>query len=520
MGPSSIASPPPLWPADRRYGVPAGVLALAVLALGLLLGSYHELGGYGVENDFYAYFWPGAQDLLAGQPMLNPRAGPGFSVLLAGASFVCGDLFLFGKLLAATSVAAAGWFTFLLVRSFVRADVALLAQAFTYAIVFRYSVVVCNDLLVVALGTASLYWLLRRQQPTLGDAALAGLLAGIACGIRYPSVALFATAAFALWVAPPPATTLRQRLWASLAYALPALAGSVPAWAAQELGLSGKKESKSYAFVALDIYAAPTDRLSPTHLEEMETRFSSMWDVFTRDPRRVLQHYSTDIHDDAVRVLTDSVTLPAGLFVGAGLLLWLLAGMADRRRGAALLVCALLHFGILVLVPYQARYGYPLVPTIAALVASALCYRFPGGGTTLWHRWLPRALVVLTLLPPIAMSVLKTREYLTTEPVELLAARDVVRALAKPGDRMIARKNHLPQISGLGFVFPRTNVDLDAFLAWARDDVQARFLLVGDQEVLANGKLAALRDDRVAPPGLRLIWQHEAPRQRLFELTR
>ena len=140
--------------------------------------------------------------------------------------------------------------------------------------------------------------------------------------------------------------------------------------------------------------------------------------------------------------------------------------------------------------------------------------------TTLWHRWIPRALVVLTLAPPTALSVIKTREYLTTEPVELLAADDVVRALAEPGDRMIARKNHLPQISGLGFVFPKTSVELDDFLQWARDDVRARFLLVGDQEVLANGKLAALRDDRVTPPGLRLIWQHEAPRQRLFEFTR
>ncbi len=521
MPQASASELPPIWPADARHGVAAGLLALAILALGLVLGHFHELGGYMVENDFYGQFYPAAQAVLHGEPMANPRSGPGYPLLLAAGSWLTHDLFFFGKVVASVSLAASGWLTFLVVRAFSTATAGIIAQCFVYAILGRYCCVVGNDLPFVALATASLFFLLRRQQTSGLDALLAGTFAGLAMALRYPGVALIPTAIVALWLWPPPATTGRRRLLTGALFALTAIVCSVPSWGAATLGLTTAKESKAYAFVALDIYADKNDRLSQTHLDDMEVRFSSMADVFTRDPRRVLSHYSTDIYEDAVRVAADSVTLPAVFFVGAGLLLWLAMGAADRRRAASFLVFPLFTFGIVALVPYQARYGYPMVPAAAGLIGAAFAHRWTTAAAheASWRiaQRVRRCCLWLAFLPPLAMTTIKLREYVTSEPIELLTGGAALRPLVRPGDRMIARKSHLPHLAGAQFVFSKQNLALPEFLAWAKDEAKARFLLVGQWEVNTNGALRPLLAGD-APQGLRVVWQHESPRQVVYEI--
>jgi len=507
---------------DRKHGALALLIFAAVLALGLLLGRYHELGGYLVENDYYGQYYPAARAILDGQPMMNPRSGPGYPLLLAGGTLLGFDTFTFGKAVASVALAAAGWFTFLTVRALTGAAAGLVAQLFVYAILFRYGVIVGNDLPFVALATAALHFLLRRARPRAVDLLAAGALAGLAMSLRYPGVALLPPVLAALWLWPAPGTTFGHRLRASLLFALPALAGSAPSWAAPQLGLSQGKESKAYAFVALDVYADPQDRLSQTHLDEMEVRFTSMWDVLSRDPRRVVAHYAVDFVDDAVQMARDSVTLPAVFFVGAGLLLWFATGSADRRRASSYLLFPLTTFGIVALVPYQARYGYPLVPAAAALLATALVHpwaRADGGPREARLARRVRALCLgLCFLPPIAMSAVKLREYLTTEPIELLEGAAALRPLVRQGDAMIARKAHLPHLVGAVARFPKQNVDLDGFLAWAREEVRARFLLVGEWEGRTNGALRPLIAGD-PPPGLRLVWRHASPPHSVYEIV-
>ena len=120
-----------------------------------MLGRYHELGGYLVENDYYGQYYPAARAILDGQPMMNPRSGPGYPLLLAGGTLLGFDTFTFGKAVASVALAAAGWFTFLTVRALTGAAAGLVAQLFVYAILFRYGVIVGNDLPFVALAFGS-----------------------------------------------------------------------------------------------------------------------------------------------------------------------------------------------------------------------------------------------------------------------------------------------------------------------------------------------------------------------------
>jgi hypothetical protein len=201
------------------------------------------------------------------------------------------------------------------------------------------------------------------------------------------------------------------------------------------------------------------------------------------------------------------------LFLGAGLLLWFVAKTADRRRAACYLAFAAVTFAIVALVPYQARYCYPLVPAAAALLGAAFAHRFAAGaGAAL----LQAVVLALCFLPPLAMTTVKLREYLTTEPLELLAAAEVIEPLVVQGDAMIARKAHLPHLVGATARFPRQNLELVEFLAWARQD-RIRFLLVGEWEGRTNGALRPLIRGE-PPPGLRLLWRHESPPHSVYEI--
>ncbi len=516
----TTASAPPSWSVDRRFGLVALLLTLAVGALGWWLNTFHELGGYGVESDLYYQFFPAAQDILAGKPVANPRSGPGYPLLLAAGSLLVPDMFEFGKHVAVATLALSGLFTFLCVRAFASAGTALLAQALLYATLFRYSVVVSNDMVFVTLATASLALVLRAQAPGVPGLLLGGLFAGLAMTVRYPGIALIAAVAGWLLLWPLPGTAFTRRARNLALFLVPAIVGSAPSWAAPQLGLSDKKDSKTYALVAADCYGTPTERLSPVHIANMETEFSSMWEVFTRDPKRVAKFYAQDYYDDAFLILKDSVTFPALLFAGAGLLLWFAGGWSDRRRALTFLTFPALLYGIVALVPYQARYGYPLVPATAALVAAALCHRWGAdGGTqeTSLARRVRLLCAAAVFFVPMAMSAWKTREYLTSEPVELFEAAAALKPLAKDGDRLIARKPHINHVTGLPNEFPKVDVDLAGFLTWARTEAKARFLLVGPNEVYTNSALAPLQKGET-PAGATIVWRHEASKQVLYDL--
>lgn len=516
----TTAAASPSWSVDRRFGFVSFLVAVGIAGLGWWLSTFHELGGYGVEVDFYYQFHPAAQDILAGRPVANPRSGPGYPLLLAAGSYLTPDLFEFGKWVAVAAVALSGWFTFLCVRAFASAGTALVAQALLYATLFRYSVVVSNDMVFVALATGALACALRSQTPGVLGLILGGLLAGLAMTVRYPGIALIAALAGWLVFWPVAGTAWSRRARNLALFLVPALLGSAPSWASTQLGLSDKKESKTYALVAADCYGTPSERLSPVHIAKMETEFSSMWEVFTREPKRVAKFYAQDYYDDALMILKDSVTLPAFLFAGAGLLLWFAGGWADRRRAFAFLAYPLLMYGIVALVPYQARYGYPLVPATAALVAAALCHRWGAdGGTeeTSLARRVRLLCAAAVFFVPMAMSAWKTREYLTSEPVELFAAADALKPIANPGDRLIARKPNLNYLASLPNEFPKVHVDLATFLKWAKEEAKARFLLVGDWEVYTNSALAPLQKGE-APAGASIVWRHEATKQVLYDL--
>jgi hypothetical protein len=496
-------------PYDRR----ALVLALVQLALGLVWGAFHEVGGYVTEADFYGMYGPGAHALAAGEPYVYLRSGPGLSAVLAVLALGGLEPFVAAKGVAALSLAGLALAAYFVASRCTPPACALALQALVYVVLQRFAFVAGNDVPSAALCWAALAVLARRERPGPLAAGVAGLFAGAAFVTRYSGLALLVAVTLALALVRP--WRGAERVRALAAFSAGALLAMAPWLVASQRWFGQPLNNRAYGLVALELYG-PADRYDQHALEAMDARFHSVSEVLLHDPAHTLRYYARDFLEDASQLLQDVVHFPAYLAVGLGIVL--LCGAPPRRRWLLALTALFtaLGFASTALVPYQARYFYALVPALLWPVAAAFTLPWtPLAGRELRTPRLATAAACVLVLA--AGSAYKTHEYLTTEPVELLAASEALAASARPGDTLLARKPHLGYLAGGLETRGVPGGDVERVLAHARAQ-GTRFLYVGPFELRQNPRLAPLATGADVPPGLRLLHRHDAPDACLYAL--
>jgi hypothetical protein len=504
-------------PEHRTLGhrsLAAGLLSIQIV-LGLLAGLFHEVGGYDTpEADFYGGYALEAQRLVEGLSFRMTRSGPGYSALLALAGTICGDLFIAAKIIAAIGVAAIGWFSYAIAARAIDPKTGVLLQVLVYIALFRYSFVAGNDIPTAALSLGALYYLLKQEDPSLLNLAVSGMLAGLAAVTRFSAVAVLASCiAAVLFVLPRPGRVRSRFL--NLGLLLCGAALPLGAWVTMNMKWHGTPvHSKAYALIALDAYGAEGAKVSQSHLAAMEDRFSSMWDVLSHDPSRLIAYYPLDVYSDMHQLLGDVVTFPAYILIGVGVyVLWF--NIKARRTLWVLLIYAALAFSVVVLAPYQARYHYPIAPVLCLPVAAAVASTNPAWGSLSKLRI---SLGMLAIAVLAVVSAIKTREYLTSEPLEILRTGEVLRANASPGDTILLRKPHLAYLGGIEPDFRLADPEGGSLMNWLREGSKARFLYVGPLEVQVNPALAPLATAKNVPPGFQLMHQTESPPSALYKI--
>ena len=94
--------------------------ALALIILFFLtlivISNFHEIGGYGVESDFYGGYAQNVQDMLAGGRYFDADHGPGYIFFLIFFHLIFGDTFTAGKFLTIISSVLFAYFSFTVLR--------------------------------------------------------------------------------------------------------------------------------------------------------------------------------------------------------------------------------------------------------------------------------------------------------------------------------------------------------------------------------------------------------------------
>jgi tetratricopeptide (TPR) repeat protein len=486
--------------ATRLAWALAAILAAALLAVAL---GPHRIGDYSTETDFYGAYADGARMIQRGvmDPTRYGVVGPGYEVALALTGFVARDLFLAAELLSVATTVACLLLWFHLLRRRADAFLALLAVAFMAANphYFRFGYSASTDALALALQAGALVLLLAGSGAR--SAALAGLLAAAAFLTRYTAIVLLpvgviATAFGGRASAPAPAAATSRRAEAlafALGFVLP-----VGAWLAYTLSQGGGFAFQLHHNLAYEVFARARGIGWDAYQRDLQPGFGTLWDVIARDPAAVARALSVNcfshLRDDARLLLG----WPTAACAALGLLL--AARRGALARGWPVALAGVLVFLAFVPVFHSERYSLALLPFYAA--AAAACFASPRFAFVLGGRFrLKPLLAAVPLVLAIIASVDLQRRILAQQPTEALAAADALRPLARPGDRVIARKPHVAHLAGVGAVgFPFAGSLADLAAVARREN--ARWLFYGFPEAEARPALRHLLDPSGEVPGL------------------
>ncbi len=512
-------------PDPRVYDLLAalGALAFAAVAIGIVAGP-HRVGDYMTETDFYGAYAQGARLVQHGRldPSRYGVIGPGYEVALALAGSIVLNLFLAAELLSVASAITVLVVWHALLRRRAGAAVACVAVLVlaTNGTFLRHAYSVTTDTFAIALEALALLALLGGRRPAPGAAmprmsratvpdvsatgapgpdarrmAMAGLVAACAFLTRYNAVVLLPAGAITILAGGCGAA---RRARAAIAFAAGFIA-PVLAWILYSRAHGGSFALQLHHNIAYEVYAHARGIPWDDYQRKLQPLFHNLWDVLARDPGAVAARVAFNFVDhprlDALRLLTWPVALAT---------LWGLVRFARESAWRPLWPVALtggLLFLSLVPVFYGERYSLALLPMYATfagvgLAPGVLAARF-GTRRIALEPWLAG----LALLVAGSASAAVQRNVMNQLPTEVLAAADTLRSLARPGDRVIARKGHIAFHAGVEPV-PFPFADSLAALAGYAAANRARWIWFSWPEAETRPALAFLLDTAAVVPGL------------------
>lgn len=495
--------------AGFRFGPLCDALALAVVVafaacvIAVNLGP-HRVGGLDAETDFYGGYAPAAADLLHGRllmsggrlPSVYGFVGPLYPALLALATLLVRGEFPAALLLSCAAAIA----TLLLWRSLLRrhlgpaAGLAVVVLLATNGVFFRQAYWVTTDAVAVALQSLAL-WLLLSGRGERHMAFAAGAAAALAFLTRYTSAWLLPAGIVALAsIGQAPGRRALATRWAAFLGGFAALA--LP-WIAFARAHGGSVQF--HQLLLFDLYSTREGMNWDDFLAKVWPRYMDHpWRIYEVDPGGLIRHLAGNL---VAHVKEDTQRLTGAPLMVAAAVGVLVA--AVRRDRFALLIAQAAAWSYLALVPagYNDRYALAVLPGYTALAAFAIA------GVPAWR---PRArwLQVASALALVAIGVHAARAsvrlqatVLEQQPLEALECARVLRTLARPGDRVIARKPHTGWLAGIGTEPYPASDDL-ASLADAAQHGRARWLYLSASEALLRPRTSFLLDTTAVVPGL------------------
>jgi len=101
---------------DYKY-LPVVFAILYLIILSFLSFTFHKIGDYGVETDFYQSYVPAAQEFLKGNILIDAFRGPLYQIVLGVFAFVVGEYLKAGMIINLLSASAVIFFTMSIVKN-------------------------------------------------------------------------------------------------------------------------------------------------------------------------------------------------------------------------------------------------------------------------------------------------------------------------------------------------------------------------------------------------------------------
>jgi Dolichyl-phosphate-mannose-protein mannosyltransferase len=500
-----------------RFGIFfAGIYGFLMLFIGL---TYHTVGDYNVETDFFWSYVPEAKQILLGEITIDGFRGPGYSILLALINIFARNYFIAGIILSTIAATVAIGISFYLIKSLLGTDKALFVSLLlaVNSLFIQYTYTAGTDMVFNAVMMASVFFFFRFENGKYINIIISAVIAGGAYLVRYNGiVAIVGFIVGVLFV------NVFHRPWKERIKISLILAGTfflvISPYGFYCYAQKGSFfYTENYLNIAREMYR---DKLSHEQFWMSESaKYHSTMQVIMTDPGLFIRTILRNTYEHFIGDLNNAAGWQVGVFAIPGIiLLW------KERINKRLLTYFLLaagFFGILLLLLQQPRYSLFLLP--AYFVLGSLTVTWSG----LQKFRIGKKLHIGSILAIVIIawtcidSYKYNRENIDSGPKEIPVISDLFHRTygdMERGKKIITRKPHIAYYLDMTMVlFPY--VQNEAELRQQVEASSASFLFFGTMEAAMRPQFQGLLYPQNAPSWLVPLVYTASPPAVLYKIN-
>jgi len=500
--------------------------------------SYHKIGDYGVETDFYQSYVPLARDLLNGVLTIDSFKGPVYQILLSVVGFIFSDFFKAGIFIGVFSAAVFIYFTFELLRNLYSEKIALLAILFIAfnPTFIQYTYSAGTDMLFAALVMISFYYLFKSDNLNYKNLVAASFIGGIAYLTRYNGVFILGFVLIILFVNYWNINR-RERIKSSSIFLGTFFLTIVP-WGIYCLIRKGSFFfNENYKNIAYELYGR--GRISwETFWYSPNKEFNSLSDVISKDPTLMLKTILGNIYANFVGDMGKLLGWYIGVLVIIGIVFYIVSDgfvirkSRDDKKKLSYYLMDIFFFILLSAIFYSERFSLFLLPFYFVIVS----YEFFERSFKVLKRYFEQHQIIkipvlksamnLVIILLLSLSAYNTIQYnsvlINSGPREILRLRDwYLKNIpeSERGNKIAARKPQVAYYLDMKFnVIPMADnlVQLLDYLKKNNDD----YLFFSWFEAGTRPKLGYLLDSGPEIPGLERMVSFKEPPAVLYRVRK
>ena len=350
------------------------VAGIFLIVMCVISYTFHKIGDYGVETDFYQSYVPAAQALLHGNIMIDGFRGPGYQIVLGTFGFIFGDFFNAGIFIAILSAAVFIYFTFeTLKRLFSLRVSALVVILMIFNTIFiQYSYSAGTDMFFAALLSIVFYLLFKNETINYKNLILASFISGYAYLTRYNGVFILGFLVIILFVNYWQ-IDWKKRTKYSLTFLVVFFATITP-WGIYCLKEKGNFfYNENFRNVAYELYGKGKIGWDQFWYGSSD-QFTSLSGVILKDPVLFLKHTAGNIYIHFIGDMNSLLGWYIGVFVILGIVFFIYNFRNEtlRSRKNSYLIMNIFFFIILLLVFYSERFSIFLIPFYLVFAVTGL----------------------------------------------------------------------------------------------------------------------------------------------------
>jgi len=494
----------------KNYDSLLWIFLLSVLIFLLIIGSFHQIGAYNVETDFYGSYAPNVHKMLHGGKYYDEDHGPGYIFPLIILYLLIGDVFVAGKILTIISTVLFLLFTYLAVKALFNSRIAFYTSLLLFILLIPYSILASTDMFFAFIVALSVYLIFRNGDISSGNMVWGGLAAGYAFMTRLNAVIIPIALVFSLIFINSPQWTWKERVKAVAIFGLAMLAGSLP-WYIMNLIYYGKIfVSAAHETLGASLLAGHSTQTADfawgAEKQKISQQYHSLFALIIQNFPLIIKTVLANIPFYFRSMLSYLVGYPALLLVAPGILILL-----ARANKAQLSFLTIPLFGFLIysIVSFITRFyiyilGY-VVLFIVYFLFDNLLFRYSQSAQKRFF-YLARVVFIIVLLFSLQKSKYLISNTIASEPRHIKKVAEVLKQNSSENETVIARKPHLGYFSGRkSELFPDVK-NLDELLRYIKAH-DIHYVYYGVMESKTRPSLSILKHPEKLPPEFKLIYE-------------